>query len=75
MAALDGGRADAYASDRIILIGIGRTSKNPEKLSLIDEFFSYEPYGLMLRRTIQLSGWRSIAGSPRCTARGMWCRS
>jgi len=50
VAALDGGRADAYASDRIILIGIGRTSKNPEKLSLIDEFFSYEPYGLMLRR-------------------------
>jgi ABC-type amino acid transport substrate-binding protein len=50
VAALDGGTADAYASDRIILVGIGRTSKNPEKLSLVDEYFSYEPYGLMVRR-------------------------
>jgi ABC-type amino acid transport substrate-binding protein len=64
VAALDGGRADAYASDRIILIGIGRTSKNPEKLSLIDEFFSYEPYGLMLRRNdsaFRLSVNRALA--------------
>jgi ABC-type amino acid transport substrate-binding protein len=50
VAALDAGTADAYASDRVILIGIGRRSKNPEKLSLLDDFFSYEPYGLMLRR-------------------------
>jgi ABC-type amino acid transport substrate-binding protein len=50
VAALDGGTADAYASDRVILIGVGRTSKSPEKLSLVDELFSYEPYGLMLRR-------------------------
>ena len=50
VAALDVGTADAYASDRVILIGVGRTSKSPEKLSLVDEFFSYEPYGLMLRR-------------------------
>jgi ABC-type amino acid transport substrate-binding protein len=50
VAALDEGKADAYASDRVILTGIGRTSKNPEKLSLLTEFFSYEPYGLVLRR-------------------------
>jgi ABC-type amino acid transport substrate-binding protein len=50
VAALDDGTADAYASDRVILIGVGRTSKSPDKLSLVDEFFSYEPYGLMLRR-------------------------
>ena len=50
VAALDEGAADAYASDRVILTGIGRTAKNPEKLSLLGEFFSYEPYGLMLRR-------------------------
>ena len=48
--ALDQGQADAYASDRVILIGVGRLSKSPEKLSLIGEFFSYEPHGLMLRR-------------------------
>jgi ABC-type amino acid transport substrate-binding protein len=50
VAALDGGTADAYASDRVLLIGIGRTSKNPEKLTLVQELFSYEPYALMLRR-------------------------
>jgi len=50
VAALDSGAADAYASDRVILIGVGRTSKDPAKLSLVEEFFSYEPYGLMMRR-------------------------
>ena len=65
VAALDQGQADAYASDRVILIGIGRTSKNPEKLSLVDEFFSYEPYGLMLRRNdaaFRLAVNRALAG-------------
>jgi len=64
VAALDNGTADAYASDRVILIGIGRTSKNPEKLSLVEEFFSYEPYGLMLRRgdaAFRLSVNRALA--------------
>ena len=64
VAALDGGTADAYASDRVILIGIGRTSKSPDKLSLVQEFFSYEPYGLMLRRNdsaFRLSVNRALA--------------
>lgn len=62
--ALDSGTADAYASDRVILIGIGRTSKNPANLSLVEEFFSYEPYGLMLRRgdaAFRLSVNRALA--------------
>ena len=64
VAALDGGTADAYASDRVILIGIGRTSKDPSKLSLVNDYFSYEPYGLMLRRgdaAFRLSVNRSLA--------------
>jgi ABC-type amino acid transport substrate-binding protein len=64
VAALDNGAADAYASDRVILIGVGRTSKDPTKLSLIDDFFSYEPYGLMLRRgdaSFRLSVNRALA--------------
>ena len=62
--ALDYGTADAYASDRVILIGIGRTSKSPEKLSLVNELYSYEPYGLMLRRgdaAFRLSVNRALA--------------
>ena len=48
--ALDSGTADAYASDRVILIGLALTSKDPTKLRLTDQYLSYEPYGLMLRR-------------------------
>jgi len=47
---LEEGRLDAYASDRILLAGLLATAKNPAKLRLSGEFFSYEPYGLMLRR-------------------------
>lgn len=66
--ALDAGTADAYASDRVILIGIGRTSKDPAKLSLVEEFFSYEPYGLMMRRgdpDFRLSVNRTLAATYR----------
>jgi glutamate/aspartate transport system substrate-binding protein len=47
---LEEGRLDAYASDRLLLAGLLDTARNPAKLKLSTEFFSYEPYGLMLRR-------------------------
>jgi len=50
IAALESGTADAYASDRVILIGLALTSKDPTKLALAEQYLSYEPYGLMLRR-------------------------
>jgi ABC-type amino acid transport substrate-binding protein len=50
LAALEGGKADAYASDRTILIGIGRRAAKPERYALADEMFSYEPHGFMVRR-------------------------
>jgi glutamate/aspartate transport system substrate-binding protein len=50
IAALENGKADAYASDRVILIGLAMTSKDPTKWAIADQYFSYEPYGLMLRR-------------------------
>jgi ABC-type amino acid transport substrate-binding protein len=50
IAALEKGTADAYASDRVILIGLGMTSKDPTKWAIADQYFSYEPYGLVLRR-------------------------
>jgi ABC-type amino acid transport substrate-binding protein len=64
VAALDNRTIDAYASDRVILIGMGRMSKNPEKLSLVEEFFSYEPHGFMLKRgdaAFRLSVNRALA--------------
>lgn len=50
IAALEKGAADAYASDRVLLTGLGRKAKDPSTLALVREFFSYEPYGLMVRR-------------------------
>jgi len=50
IAALENGTVDAYASDKVILIGLALTSKDPTKLALADQYFSYEPYGLMMRR-------------------------
>jgi glutamate/aspartate transport system substrate-binding protein len=50
LAALESGAADAYASDRTILVGLAVTSKDPSKLALSDQGFSYEPYGLVMRR-------------------------
>jgi glutamate/aspartate transport system substrate-binding protein len=50
IAALEGDKADAYASDRVILIGLAMASKDPTKLAIADQYFSYEPYGLILRR-------------------------
>ena len=48
--ALEGGRIDAYATDRILLAGLLSVAKDPAKLKLSAEFFSNEPYALMLRR-------------------------
>jgi ABC-type amino acid transport substrate-binding protein len=47
---------------------MGRTSKSPEKLSLVDEYFSYEPHGFVLRRgdaAFRLAVNRGLAGMYR----------
>jgi len=50
LAALDKGLAEAFASDRGILIGLAVTSKDPARFALMNILFSYEPYGFMVRR-------------------------
>jgi glutamate/aspartate transport system substrate-binding protein len=50
VAAVLEGRAEAYASDRVLLMGLALNAPDPTKLALADIYFSYEPYGLMLRR-------------------------
>jgi len=47
---LEAGKLDAYASDRMLLAGLLAQAKNPAALRLSREYYSYEPYGLMLRR-------------------------
>lgn len=50
LAALDAGKIDACASDRMLLAALVVASKNPAKLALIEGFISYEPYAFMIRR-------------------------
>jgi ABC-type amino acid transport substrate-binding protein len=50
VATLEKGTADAYASDMVLLIGLAAAIKDRVELRLAAEYFSYEPYGLMVRR-------------------------
>jgi len=47
---LNKGDIDAFASDQIVLIGMVIEALYPKKYSLMNETFSYEPYGLVVRR-------------------------
>ena len=50
LAALESGSIDAYASDRVILIGLAATAKTPGQFAIAEHYLSYEPYGFMMRR-------------------------
>jgi ABC-type amino acid transport substrate-binding protein len=49
-AAFDAGNADAYASDRLLLLGAATKAKDPKSLVLLPEELSIEPYGIVLPR-------------------------
>ena len=49
IAALDAGRADAFAWDKLLLVGAAATRpKTASQLLLLAEDFSFEPYGIVL---------------------------
>ena len=50
LSALDAGTIDAYASDRVILIGLAVTAADPAQYAIAEQYLSYEPYGFMLKR-------------------------
>jgi glutamate/aspartate transport system substrate-binding protein len=50
LAAVVDRRADVYATDRAILMGLVTSASNPGQFALLDRYLSYEPYALMLRR-------------------------
>jgi glutamate/aspartate transport system substrate-binding protein len=65
LAAVEKGSADAFASDRGILMGLAVTSKDPTSLAFASVLFSYEPYGFMVRRNdaaFRLAVNRALAG-------------
>jgi ABC-type amino acid transport substrate-binding protein len=48
--AVESGKVTAYASDRVILVGLLTKSSSPDALELAPMQFSYEPYGFAIRR-------------------------
>lgn len=50
MTQLNRGDIDAFASDQIVLIGQIIEALNPNQYTLSEETFSFEPYGLVVRR-------------------------
>jgi len=49
-AALEDGKVDAFASDRLLLVGSAVGSKNPRAMDLLPDQLSFEPYGIVLPR-------------------------
>jgi len=46
--AVETGRADAYASDDVLLYGLISKSKNPDEFQVTGRYLSYDPYGIMV---------------------------
>jgi glutamate/aspartate transport system substrate-binding protein len=47
---LEGGKIDAFASDRVLLLGLVSKAKDPKALAMLADALSYEPYAIALPR-------------------------
>ena len=47
---LEAGAIDAFASDRVLLIGLVNKAKDPKAMAMLAEALSYEPYAIVLPR-------------------------
>ena len=47
---LEAGTLDAFASDRVLLLGLIMKAKNPKSLALLGDALSFEPYAIALPR-------------------------
>ena len=47
---LEKGRADAFATDDVLLYGLVARSGRSREFQVVGEFLSYDPYGIMFRR-------------------------
>jgi len=44
------GKADAFATDDVLLYGLVATTKSGDRYHVVGEYLSYDPYGLMYRK-------------------------
>lgn len=50
LATLASGKADAFATDDVLLYGLIATAKNATDMKVAGDYLSYDPYGLVFRR-------------------------
>lgn len=50
LAQLEAGTIDAFASDRVLLVGLASKAKDPKSLALLGDPLSFEPYAIALPR-------------------------
>jgi glutamate/aspartate transport system substrate-binding protein len=50
LATLVSGKADAFATDDVLLYGFIATAKDARDMKVVGEYLSYDPYGLVYRR-------------------------
>ncbi|MDF1671326.1 MAG: amino acid ABC transporter substrate-binding protein [Roseovarius sp.] len=66
--ALETGRADAFATDSVLLFGLRSKAKSPNDFEVVGRFLSYDPYGIMVPRndsTFRLIGNTVLANLMR----------
>lgn len=49
-AALEAGKADAFASDKLLLLGVASKASDQKSLAMLSDELSFEPYGIALPR-------------------------
>jgi ABC-type amino acid transport substrate-binding protein len=50
LAQVEAGTIDAFASDRVLLVGLAGKAKDPKAMALLGDALSYEPYAIVLPR-------------------------
>jgi glutamate/aspartate transport system substrate-binding protein len=50
LATLESGKAEAFATDDVLLYGFIATAKDARDMKVVGEYLSYDPYGLVYRR-------------------------
>jgi glutamate/aspartate transport system substrate-binding protein len=47
---LNEGKADAFATDDVLLYGLLATTESSDRYHVVGDYLSYDPYGLMYRK-------------------------
>src|SRR5262249_62341433 len=63
------GKADAFATDDVLLYGFIATAPSARDMKVVGEYLSYDPYGLVYRRDDPRFAAVGLGGLPRLAGR------